>query len=493
MAPKKVGGKKTADIVDLPKASTLPDGQKNYFVGGWSSYPDLTSISTISDLVKPINEEAEATAQQINILVLPGAIQHADDAVVVLTHGLAIKGLLPQLSAANKAAFEAKRNPKKDDGNGDAEEAAGNNADGEEGAAKSAVKRKVLFANDAVQIHGGINFNGIKPSVTVAPVIEENKKAAAPEKGAKKKSEEEKQREIEAQRLREEAAVRAAKEEEERLSKFAIPRRWPTVTVSNLAFFGPVSVAGVHINFINCHFASLGGASGPLATNQVEVNQYCRVSFTACTFAQPARNGLYAFPLADVTARNCIFSGIDQPHSEQDVANLQQNGPSAAAIEGAKAARPDAVGVHADGAKLLVEDCLFEALGTGVILRGKYALAAPVAANAGGGEGEKSAASSSTKIPTSMTVQRNVVQSIFATGLFVDKASGVLVQSNSVAQCGYYSSQFRGAGRVQVIRNTFGNTVLIHEGSAPFLHSNTLATVLIDKNDKGNVYMEPTY
>ena len=92
-----------------------------------------------------------------------------------------------------------------------------------------------------------------------------------------------------------------------------------------------------------------------------------------------------------------------------------------------------------------------------------------------------------------MTFQRCVVQKIFSTGIFVDKASGLLIQNNQVTQCDYYASQFRGGGRVQVLRNSFGNTVLVHEGSAPFLHSNTLATVLIDKNDKGNVYMEPKY
>jgi hypothetical protein len=492
MAPKKAGGKK-ADVVDLPKASTLPDGQRNFFVGGWSSNADLTSITTISEIVKPATEEAEATAPQINIMVLPGALKHADSAVVMLTHGLNIKGLLPQQQAANKAAYEAKRNPK--DQGGDAEDVANNAAEAEEGGKQEKPQRKVLLANDAVQIHGGISFNGIKPPIVVVPVIEQEKKSAVPEKGAKKKTDEDRAREAEAQRQREENAIRIAKEEEERLSKFAIPRRWPTVTIANLSFFGPVSVAGAHINFINCNFLTLGGGSGPLATNQVEVNQYCKVSFTGCTFAQPSRNALYVFPLADVTARNCVFSGVDQPHSVKDLAAVQEaGGPSAAAVDNARASRPDAVGVHADSAKVVIDDCLFEALGTGVILRGRYALAPAVAAPAAGEGAEKSAGGApSAKIPTSMTVQKSEIKGIFGTGIFIDRASGVSVQGNNVVQCEYYGAQLRGAGRVQVIRNSFANTVLVHEGAAPFLHTNNMAVPLLDKNDKGNVYMEPTY
>lgn len=493
MAPKKAGGKKV-DVVDIPKASTLPDGLRNYFIGGWSTNADLTSISAISDIVKPVNEEAEATAPQVNILVLPGALRHEDNAVVVLTHGLNIKGLLPQQQAANKAAYEAKRNPNTQAADADD---AGNAppAEGEEGAKPEKPQRKVLLANDAVQIHGGISFNGIKPPVVVVPVVEQEKKSAAPEKGAKKKTDEDKAREAEAQRVREENAIRIAKEEEERLFKFAIPRRWPAVTVSNLSFFGPVSVAGAHVNFINCNFLSIDGAAGPLATNQVEVNQYCKVGFTGCTFAQPSRNALYVFPLADVTVRNCVISGVDQPHSANDVATVQANGgPSAAAVDAARATRVDAVGIHSDSAKLLVDDSLFEALGTGVILRGRYALAAPVAA-APADVAEKSAggAASPPKVPTSMIVQRCDVRRIFGTGIFIDKAAGALLQGNTVTLCGYYGAQFRGGGRVQALRNTFDDTVIVHEGATPFLHTNALAVPLVDKNDKGCIFMQPTY
>jgi hypothetical protein len=486
MAPKKAGGKK-AELVELAKASTLPDGPRNYFIGGWSSNTDLTAITTISDIVKPISEEAEPLAPQVNIMVLPGTLQHADNAVVRLTHGLNIKGLLPQQQLANRAAYEAKRKSKNDQG--EAEEAGNAPVDGEE-TKPDKPACKVILANDAVQVHGSIAFQGIKPPVVVAPVVEQEKKAA-PEKGAKKKTDEDRAREAEAQRLREEAAIRVAKEEEERLSKFAIPRRWPKVNVSNLAFYGPVTIAGAHINFVGCSFLSLE-AAGPMSTNMVEVGQYCKVTFTNCSFAQPARSALYAFPLADVTARNCVFSGVDQPHSAADVAAvLAAGGPSPAAVEMARAARPDAVGVHTDSAKLLVDDCLFEALGTGVIVRGSYALQ-PTSAGPADADKEKSA-SGSKPVVNSMVVQRSDVRNIFGTGVLADKASGFLLQSTKMTLCGYYAAQFRGGGAVQVLRNTFANAVLIHRGAGPFLHSNVMCVPLIDKNDVESLAMQTTY
>lgn len=61
----------------LPPSSSFPDGHKNYYIGGWSSFSSLKEISSISSsLMKTYTGENRevATLPQTNVLILPQSV-----------------------------------------------------------------------------------------------------------------------------------------------------------------------------------------------------------------------------------------------------------------------------------------------------------------------------------------------------------------------------------------------------------------------------------
>lgn len=471
MAPKKVGKKKD-EVVELPKTSSLPDGAKTYFVGGWSAYHTLHDISAITERVRPTTPEDEITAAVKQLYVLPGVMGTAKDSFhPTLCHGMLLTGLSPNTTRANAAAYDAKKAASAAGGaagDGDGGAAAG---DGEgDAAANTAAASEAGWAadvDDSVVVASTVTLEGVRPTVTVAPVVVDVKPSAAPEKGAKKKSEEEKQRELEAQRQREEAAIQAAKAEEARLNKFAMPNRWAAVVISNLVFTGPVKVRQLHVQFKNCRFACSWKN-----VNQVEVAQYCRVSFTNCTFEGPRKASLYCFPLAEVTVKKCTFTG------SSDAAAHETN----------------SIGVHTDGAKITVDHCQFTKLGTGVLLRGSVAPAA--AAPSGDAAGGDAAEKGNTLKPAASTqiVQSSKFYGLFTSGYVCDKASYTLFHRNEVQDCGYYGAQvLHGGVKNFLMTNNFSSLVHIGSGATPVLNGNTMSFPIKNDNDASNVYMQPVY
>lgn len=483
MPPKKAGKKKD-EVVDLPKASTLPDGPKNYFIGGWSSYKRLADITHICEVVRPRKEDDESTVAVTSIFVLPGTIgtKHHHDEVHV-SHKMQIQAITVKEHSLRAAAFEKQRQSggaPAAAGEGDAANTDGSGAaaDGDDGSVVAAKpKRLEIIPDTSVTVESNVTFVGVRPSVTVAPAPIEVK-AAAPTKG-KKQSEEDKQREAEERRQREEAAIKAAKEEEARLNQFAMPHRWANVSVDGVTFEGSVVVRQAHIVFKNCTFKNAA----------VEVCQYAKVSFQNCLFSSPVKNALYLFPLAEVTVKSCVFSGLpvpDQPLDNTAFLNTTAEGSS------------QAVGVHTDGAKILIDGCQFDHLGTGVLFRGHYAVdeapsAAAASAPSGGGEG---AANTKKTPPATQVLTRSTFEVISVYNVLCDKACGVSISKNNFAsEQSYYSLRVQGATKQTVVTgNKFVAKVGIAKGSFPVLHSNTMDLPLADENaTNGNIYMEPTY
>ncbi|CUG31231.1 Hypothetical protein, putative [Bodo saltans] len=484
MAPKKVGKKKD-EVQDIPKASTLPDGNKEYFIGGWSAYETVSGISQIAEEVRPKKQEEEATVGPTSIYLLPGDIGTAGATEeVVVSHKMSISGVVQKTATAQAAAFDVARRSGAaaiadgEEGAGAAAveaNAAGDAEDGDAAAASPTTevsRRKVIVADLSVRILNDVSFTGIRPTVVVAPVIVEEKKAAAPAKG-KKVSEEDKQRDAEEKRVREEAAVQAAKEEEARLNLFAMPQRWASITVSNIAFYGRVSVSQTHITFKNCVFVNAA----------VDVAQYAQVQFIDCLFSQPSANALYCYPLAEVVVRNSVFSGLPPPSSAEEAA-------AALASAATTAATDASVGVHADGAKITVDSCYFEYVGTGVLFRGQYQQAAPTSSSAaadgeatGDAAAAKGDAAAKKKTSTSQQVVSSDFDAIYVSSILLDKASGVALKKNTVGSSAYYGLRVVNGGKSQLIHgNKFQSKVSIGRGSFPTLHTNVLDVPLEDAN-----------
>lgn len=481
MAPKKAGKKKD-EVVDLPKASTLPDGNKNYFIGAWSAYESLSRVSEITEIVRPRKEEDEAVAKPTDIFVLSGTIgtEGADETVTV-SHKMRIVGISNSVSVAKAAAFEA-RGAASPAAAADGEGAAGDATDGgagdavagEEPAAAAKTQRRVIVPDVSVCVASNITFIGVRPTVTVAPAAIEVK-AAAPTKG-KKQSDEDKAREAEERRQREEAALRAAKDEEQRLNKFAMPKRWADITVEGITFSGTVRIRQVHAVFKNCTFRNAA----------VEVEQYAKVSFVNCLFTQPAKNALYAFPLAELTVKSCVFSGLPIPSSVEAADIAFQGGTSSVAAE----AR-NTVGIHTDSAKIIVDNSAFDHLGTGVLLRGKYDNPSVTAAPA---SPEKDVAPDAKKpAPPTQSVLRSTFDRTFVNGMLVDHATNISIQKNVFQDSDYYSLRLLNGGTQLIVGNKFAARVHIGKGCRPTLHSNAMNYPLLDENTVDSVFMEPRY
>jgi hypothetical protein len=491
MAPKKVGKKKD-EIQDIPKANTLPDGNKEYFIGGWSAYGTISGISEVAEDVRPRKQEDEATVGPTAIYLLPGDIgMGGASEVVVVSHKMAISGVVLKTAAAQAAAFDAARRSGAaaatdgEDALGGGAAEANTAADAEEGEAAAASptteasRRKVIVADLSVRVLSDVAFTGIRPTVAVVPVVVEDKKAAAPAKG-KKISEEDKQREAEEKKVREEAAIQAAKEEEARLNLFAMPQRWAAVTVSNIAFYGRVSISQAHVTFKNCVFANAA----------VVVSQYAQVQFSDCLFSQPSTNALYCFPLSEVAVRGSVFSGLPPPATVEEAATSFASAATTAATDAS-------VGVHADGAKITVDKCYFELIGTGVLLRGQYQQAAAVASTSDGDAAGDAAAAkgeaAKKKVATQQVISSDF-DAIYVASILLDKASGVALKKNTIGSSAYYGLRVLNGGKSQLVHgNKFSSKVSIGRGCFPTLHTNVLDVPLEDDNNTGNVYMEPKY
>jgi hypothetical protein len=231
----------------------------------------------------------------------------------------------------------------------------------------------------------------------------------------------------------------------------ANPGAWPTVSFAHICFRGTIVAKGVHVSFEDCHF--IGGA-----THQVQAHQYCKVKFTRCTFSAPSKSCVYAFPRSNVNVADCVFTGVDLS------AEQTGDGKVLSASEEA-AARTPSVGVHADDADVVVSGSSFRKLSIGVLLHDKCKAAA---------------------------VTKNSFDAIYNTGCHMEGCAA-LFQGNKVRSCAYYALNITGKATPKLLQNEILSKVRIAKGAAPLLHSNTCALPVEDRNDDGNVYMQPTY
>ena len=467
MPPKKAKAKKE-EVVEIPKPHLLPDGQRSYFIGGWSKHQSLTAIGGIvtSDreaqnifVLPPGTEEVPAAPQAAEGTAEgdePAPTPKQEDVAVVALRAVNVTGLLPALKAPvvekKEAAAEGEEG---DEGAAAGEEEAG---EGEEGEAAAKPKELTLFADRAVTISGDLRFESAPAPEPEAPPPEEKtdeSKPAKTTKGKKTAAVKEDPAEVAAR----EAAAAAAREKAAReKEKGASPSTWPVVEISNLYFTGAVSVKGVHINFTNCHF---GGGSGQ---NQLSVHQYCKVNLKKCSFACPAKAGLYCYPLSVVTVTSCIFAGELLPQNAEELEQIKAAGVKP--LPSDVTAIPNNSGLYVDDANVTVTSSTFEELATGIILHDKC-------------EGSS--------ISTS-TVRRCGTTGIFCHGT----AAGI--KDCQVHQCGYYGLRFEGPCKGVVVRNSVsGAPVKVGEGARPLLHTNTLSTKLLDLNEKGTVSLQPRY
>lgn len=485
MAPKKAvkGVKKEEANPEPPKASTLPDGEKSHWIGAWSAN---TSLAALHALTQP------ETGCSV-VRVLPGVLDEtpvdAPEPKVVVVGSVNVAGQLASVTAANKAAWEAKRGPRGGaggaNGDGDGEGGAdgtgdgdggdggaeGEGADGDDGS-RGQNRPALVLLDDSILVRGNIVIEGAKPPIEVKPLVAAGAGGAAggaggavaaagkPVKG-KKDDEAARLREAEAQREREEAARVAAEAEAERLSKFAAPSKYPTISFTNIAFCGRLQVRAAHVTFRGCHF--IGGPD-----HQVLVHQYCRVTFDKCTFSGISRSGIYCYPLSEVTVTGCWFTGIAQPRSADEIAVIEQSPKAKREHDAAKQQAQQntaSVAVYGDDAIISISNSVISFVTTGLVLNGKCA---------------------------GSTVSGNFFENIFSIGIYCD-GTAAAIKSNTIEACGYYGIQFVNKCVSKVLFNTVASTVQIGRGAHPMLHTNTLAMKLIDQNDVGTIALEPRY
>ena len=382
----------------------------------------------------------------------------------------------------------------------------------------------VVDPTNVVEVVGPIAFVGLKPSVSVKPaeVTQEAIYAAAglasPSAAAggkvKRRTDEERAREAAAeQKLIEEAAANA-KEEEARLSQYADPARWPTVTVSRLAFVASpnivtstplVAVRNAHIHFVGCHFtgtASVGSSTGGPVGNLVAVAAHCRVTFTRCTFVAPHSSAVYAFPSSVVTVNQCVFSADQQPikffaASAAGLTSLEGRifAPTSSTNAAAPSAPQQTVGIHADCAKVSVRGSHFEGLSVGVLMRGAYK--APKTNGDEEADGQQHGIAPEPNEEGHRVVRPKPPHSTVAENSFIGNATAMCfvdarrtaANKNSCVDSSGYDVQCMGPRCTpQILRCNLKGRVYIGEGSAPFLHSNILASVPIDHNNKSSLY-----
>lgn len=475
MPPKKPGLKaKKEEVEVVPKASTLPDGKKTYFIGGWSKHAHLDAIK---DIVT-----ADSTCDAV--FVLPGRLgsEGADAAAPtrdVAVRSMRIVGLVPAIRAKNAAAAAAATVGAGGGGDGGAEDGKGGEGgeagegdggeDGGEGAASAkaaAAGPKVAVADRSVAVCGPVAFVALPPPVVPAPPAALVASAApaavvapaAAAKGGKAKPVVEDPAEVAARAAAAAAAAAAAKAAAEK--GFAAPSRWPHLVIENMFFAAAVMVKGIHATFLNCHFFG--------SRNQVEVHQYCKVTFERCSFAAPGNAGLYAFPLSEVVVKSCAFLGSALPETESDrseAAAAAERSADGGAGETQWNANSNNAGVSVDDASVVIRDCSFSELGTAVVVRNKSA---------------------------GTTIEKNTIARMANTGLFLEDTQANAT-ANTVSGCAYYGVRFVGRCTGQFLKNVVSDRAVIGEGARPLLHSNKFSHALEDRNDKGSAALQPRY
>ncbi|CAC9540066.1 conserved hypothetical protein [Leishmania infantum JPCM5] len=352
----------------LPEPVTIKNGTGTVFIGGWSSYDTIESVSQASRSVIAANTDADgvvaAPLPRTDVLVLP--TEKADDDadsgaaqapfVVEVADQFFVEGVsrhqCAQAQALVKTWEPAPAQPTEATAPSEQiaapapeEEAVNPYADA---VSDRRYTQEVLvgasYAARDVVIRGPCSIEGVAPIIVVPPQLPEkpdldavtldppadNAAAAAGVSTKKKKTAkskkkskpkltpeqveelERKKAELEAQYMRQtEEAVQRAKQESDYLMTFAHPDRWANVVFRHMTFAGPVQVHRAHVSFQNCRFVGITNTA-MLDRPLLLVSQYCRVQCTKCSFEAPQRCGIYALPSAQVGVRKCLFTGVKQ-------------------------------------------------------------------------------------------------------------------------------------------------------------------------------------
>ncbi|TPP46813.1 hypothetical protein CGC20_21065 [Leishmania donovani] len=315
----------------LPEPATIKNGTGTVFIGGWSSYDTIESVSQASRSVIAANTDADgvvaAALPRTNVLVLP--TEKADDDadsgaaqapfVVEVADQFFVEGVsrhqCAQAQALVKTWEPAPAQPTEATAPSEQiaapapkEEAVNPYADA---ASDRRYTQEVLvgasYAARDVVIRGPCSIEGVAPIIVVPPQLPEK-----PDLDAQVEELERKKAELEAQYMRQtEEAVQRAKQESDYLMTFAHPDRWANVVFRHMTFAGPVQVHRAHVSFQNCRFVGITNTA-MLNRPLLLVSQYCRVQCTKCSFEAPQRCGIYALPSAQVGVRKCLFTGVKQ-------------------------------------------------------------------------------------------------------------------------------------------------------------------------------------
>lgn len=425
MAPKRPVKPKKEESVEIPKTSTLPDGSRVHFVGGWSTRKELTGINEIT--IDRFSGE--------RILLLPGTFDAAHTTLTVRTlsiEGLSVNELITPAAPAKEVDAEGDAPPEE----------------------LPPVSESEPVVDRSVVIKGKVNFEAWIPPVEVkapTPPPLEDKKETKPKPGGKDKKK---------AVVIEEEAPPPAPIDDSPPAVGANPAAWPTVNLRKMCFSGSVETKGVHLVIEECHFSGVNG-------HQLIVHQYCQVILKRCTFSTAAKSCIYAFPRANVDATECVFSGSDLFLQQQALApNATPSAISAAnASEAAAKACSSSVGLFIDDAVVTVTKCKFRELTTGVMVH------------------EKS---------LQTQISKCEFHRIFSIGCYLDGAH-CIVKGNIFRHCDYYALRARGKTAAKVLNNEFQSQLYIEKGASPLLFGNMCALRVIDNNETGNVYMEPTY
>ncbi|KPA82387.1 hypothetical protein ABB37_03465 [Leptomonas pyrrhocoris] len=352
---------------ELPVPETLKNGPCVTYIGGWSSYETIESVSAVSAQVTAAHTEPDgaiAPLPRTNIFLLPTSTADAAAAmsveeakqpvtVVVVDH-MNIEGVSRQQCGQAHGATKTWAAPAATSYDDEASGAAA----AEQGETVSPVEpvnpyedalhdtRYVqtvavgaTYAARDVVVSGSCSIEGMPPKIVVPPqlpskpnldavTLDEQPETAVKDARSKKPSSaakrskkgktkltpeqveelERKKAAIEAEYLQQtEQAMQRAQEQADYLMTFAHPDRWARVVFRHITFAGPVVVRRAHVTFQNCCFASAA-----VDRPQLVVSQYCRVECTKCTFEAPQRCGLYTLPSSQVTVRKCLFTGARQ-------------------------------------------------------------------------------------------------------------------------------------------------------------------------------------
>lgn len=480
MPPKKPAakGSKKEEAVDIPKTSLLPDGKRTYFVGQWSAQqhvgPALSRFTKFpsecgdqvvvlsgthsfaapqaaanSQPTEPATEGA-ATAPAA-VPMVPAASLPTMPAAPADKHVIALEAegftAVRSLSVGGYSAFVAAPAPKA----AAADEGADGGEEGGAGSDSSAIAKRPkadqLVTDRTVVVTGDVKLTGWRPAPVVAPppvAAPTSAAAPAPKKGkVQVKAEEEVA-----------AAVVVPPPVEE---KGVAPSTWPTVTITAIAFAGTVTLRALHAVFKRCHFSAS-------ASRQVNVHQYCKVTFEECTFAFSSTAALYAFPLSVVQVSGCRF-GVDPPamltgaagHNAEDALKQRR------VVEGWMTT---SIAIHADDAQVSISKSYFSNVGFGVVLHDKCA---------------------------GSQVTRCGFDEIMTTAIVCGAHNAAELRGNTVKRCGYYGLRFLPGSITRALVNTVNPPVKVDKGANPFLHSNVLAVNVISDADPHQPYMSPVY